>query len=124
TLWFFWPMLPWGLGLYLHWVGALVFTENRKDIIKNKIIQAESGVDAEGSEAGIPDTLIERRVASRIKFLKHLYTFLGVAGFFLIINLVTTPRHIWFFWPVLPWALGLFIHWRRVTDFRRTRQKL
>ena len=35
-------------------------------------------------------------------------------GFLLIINLLTDPGDLWFYWPALGWGLLLFLHWNRV----------
>lgn len=52
-----------------------------------------------------------RAEAKRMReFMTHLGSFISVGLFFLIINLVTDPHSLWFFWPMLPWAIGLVIH--------------
>ncbi len=52
-----------------------------------------------------------RAEAKRMReFMTHLGTFVAVGLFFLILNLVTDPHSLWFFWPMLPWAVGLVIH--------------
>lgn len=44
------------------------------------------------------------------EFMTHLGSFVAVGLFFLLINLLTNPHSLWFFWPMLPWAVGLVIH--------------
>jgi hypothetical protein len=34
----------------------------------------------------------------------------GVNILLLIINLVTTPGHLWFKWPLIGWGFGVFFH--------------
>lgn len=57
---------------------------------------------------------IEQRARAEAKrmreFMTHLGSFVAVGLFFLILNLVTDPHSLWFFWPMLPWAVGLVIH--------------
>jgi hypothetical protein len=43
-------------------------------------------------------------------FVQHAGSFLAVGLFFLILNLITSPDSLWFFWPLLPWGVGLAIH--------------
>jgi hypothetical protein len=31
-----------------------------------------------------------------------------------LINLMTSPQHLWFYWPALGWGLGLLMHSLRV----------
>ena len=54
-------------------------------------------------------SLVER---SRRIFKNHLYTYLGVNGFFIITNVLTYAGNIWFHWLALSWGLVLFLHWR------------
>ncbi len=44
-------------------------------------------------------------------FNKHLWVYVGVIGFFLIINMLTWRGKIWFHWLALVWGLLLFLHW-------------
>jgi hypothetical protein len=32
----------------------------------------------------------------------------------LVINLVTSPDHLWFYWPLFGWGIGVIIHGLRV----------
>ncbi len=52
-------------------------------------------------------------------FVQHAGSFLAVGLFFLILNLITSPDSLWFFWPLLPWGVGLAIHgWNVLMDER------
>ena len=84
TVWFYWPGLCWGLGLYLHWFNRR-FVGDRKQWGKLKR-----------------------------GFLKHLGTYVGVISFLLIVNLLTYSHEsrIWFHWPALVWGLFLFMQWK------------
>ena len=35
----------------------------------------------------------------------------------LTINLVTTPEHLWFFWPMLGWGIGVIFHGMKVFNY-------
>jgi class 3 adenylate cyclase len=83
-IWFQWPALGWGLGLYFHWFHG------RKAVKVKQQGRTMSG------------------------FRRHLGTYVGVIGFLLIINIFTytSTNRIWFQWPALVWGLFLFFHWQ------------
>ena len=52
----------------------------------------------------------KRRVEEIRSFYSHLFVYLAVnAGLFLL-NIITSPRHLWFYWPLIGWGIGLSIH--------------
>jgi hypothetical protein len=52
----------------------------------------------------------KRRVEAKIGFYIHLAVYVGVNLLLLIINLATSPRYLWFKWPLIGWGIGLLIH--------------
>jgi hypothetical protein len=52
-----------------------------------------------------------RRVKQKKGFYAHLSAFIAVGVFFLTMNLVTDPWDLWFFYPMMPWGMGLMIHY-------------
>ena len=42
--WFIWPLLGWGIGLFVH--GVLVFFDTRTTALKEKMIRAELSRDS------------------------------------------------------------------------------
>ncbi len=52
----------------------------------------------------------KRRAEAKIGFYIHLAVYVGVNILLIIINLSTSPQHIWFKWPLLGWGIGLFFH--------------
>lgn len=52
----------------------------------------------------------KKRVEEIKGFYGHLISYIVVNCFFLFINLYYTPEHIWFFWPLLGWGVGIFFH--------------
>ena len=60
----------------------------------------------------------KKKVEEEKKFYQHLGVFVVMNTFFVILNLVTSPNHLWFYWPLLGWGLGLFLQGVRVfTNF-------
>lgn len=60
------------------------------------------------------DTIAYRKASRRVKELKGFYgnltSYCLVIPFLTILNLLTSPDHLWFFWPMLGWGMGLFAH--------------
>jgi hypothetical protein len=49
----------------------------------------------------------QRRVKKLKKFYGNLIAYVLVNTMLIIINLLTSPGHLWFYWPLLGWGLGL-----------------
>ncbi len=62
------------------------------------------------------------RAKKRVKGIKdfyiHLIVYLVVSIFFLVLNLLTSPDSIWFYWPLLGWGIGLLFHASSVFFFK------
>ena len=58
-----------------------------------------------------------KRVQEIKGFYSHLASFVMVNLLLLGINLATSPRHLWFYWPLLWWGLGLVIHGLKTFNF-------
>jgi hypothetical protein len=57
----------------------------------------------------------EKRVNELRGFYSHLLTYCVVnAGLFLI-NYLSTPHHLWFFWPLFGWGIGVICHGLSIT---------
>lgn len=52
-----------------------------------------------------------KRVKKKKGFYAHLSVYISVGVFFLTMNLVTDPWDLWFFYPMMPWGIGLLIHY-------------
>jgi hypothetical protein len=50
------------------------------------------------------------RVAQLRGFYVHLTTFIVVNLFLLVLNLLTDPDSLWFYWVLLGWGIGLVAH--------------
>lgn len=60
------------------------------------------------------DRVKYERARKRVKelkgFYRHLAVYLLVNAFLLVINLVTSPYELWFYWPLLGWGIAVLIH--------------
>ena len=43
-------------------------------------------------------------------FYGNLASYIFVNVILLVINLVTSPEYLWFFWPLLGWGIGVIVH--------------
>lgn len=55
----------------------------------------------------------KKKVKKKKEFYDHLGVFISVGLFFLAINLFKyeNTERFWFYWPMLPWGIGLMIHY-------------
>jgi len=61
----------------------------------------------------------KKRVEEIKGFYGHLFAYVGVNITLLVINLVTSPSSLWFYWVSLFWGIGLFWHAMGVFVFSR-----
>ena len=50
-------------------------------------------------------------------FYGNLTAYIVINIFFLILNLKTSPEHLWFFWPMLGWGIGVIFHGLKVFNY-------
>ena len=50
-------------------------------------------------------------------FYGNLTAYIVINIFFLILNLKTSPEHLWFFWPMLGWGIGVIVHGFKVFNY-------
>lgn len=50
------------------------------------------------------------RVRARIGFVAHVGVYIAIGLLLLVLNLVTTPESLWFYWPMLFWLIALGAH--------------
>lgn len=81
-----------------------------------EVSAAELGISSEHLEAAKVEFEVkkdwdqfmrERQGEIRQHFLSYVFVNIGL----LVINLVTSPQHLWFFYPLLGWGFGLLGHW-------------
>jgi hypothetical protein len=59
-----------------------------------------------------------RKKVNEIKgFYGNLTSYIVMNIFFLILNLVTSPNHLWFYWPMLGWGIGVIFHGMKVFNY-------
>jgi len=60
------------------------------------------------------ENLAYERAHKRVKELKSFYSnlisYAIVNVFLIILNLITSPKQLWFFWPLLGWGIGVAAH--------------
>ncbi|MFK7936985.1 MAG: 2TM domain-containing protein [Saprospiraceae bacterium] len=54
--------------------------------------------------------IAKKRVKRKRGFFRHLSTFMVIGAFFFMLNMLTDPFDMWFFFPMLPWSVGLAFH--------------
>lgn len=50
------------------------------------------------------------RLLGDIGFKIHFAAYVAVNLLLVVINLLTTPNELWFFWPLLGWGIGIIAH--------------
>lgn len=59
-----------------------------------------------------------RKQVENIKgFYGNLASYIVVNIGFLILNLITSPNHLWFYWPMLGWGIGVIFHAIKVFNY-------
>ncbi|RAP52498.1 MAG: hypothetical protein BZ138_03020 [Methanosphaera sp. rholeuAM270] len=56
----------------------------------------------------------EKRVDQKIKFYRHLFSYVGVNFILLIVNYIYTPYEWWVLGVAFFWGIGLLFHFLRV----------
>jgi hypothetical protein len=51
-----------------------------------------------------------RRVKEKKEFYSNFVSWIGVSIFLFSVNLITSPRFIWAFFPFIGWGIGVFFH--------------
>ena len=59
----------------------------------------------------------KKRVEELKGFYGNLIAYVIFNGFFLVLNLITSPNELWFFWPLIGWGIGVLFHGMRVFNF-------
>lgn len=53
---------------------------------------------------------LRKQVREERAFYGHLFSFLAIMLFLLVLNLLTSPGYLWVVWPALGWGIGLAFH--------------
>ena len=62
----------------------------------------------------------EKIVEAKLGFYRHLLVYLAVNALLFIINIITAPHELWFYWPLIGWGIGVFFHAVGVFSQRKT----
>jgi hypothetical protein len=88
----------------------------REQIIE---IASELGVSSESLQAAEQEWLknnvkVKKEKMShsqqRKEFKSHLFAFMAINGFLVLLNLGVSPGYFWAIYPILGWSLGLLLH--------------
>lgn len=55
--------------------------------------------------------IAKKKVKKKKGFFSHFSAYLAVGSFFFALNMITDPYDIWFVFPMLPWSVGIIIHY-------------
>ena len=113
--WFQFPVAALGLVLYLHWLRHSFFSPEEADAMRLRFFERElARLEPKVRESDKGKRQAETRAEARVRFYNHLYIYIGINAFLIIINLLTSPFNWWFPFPLLGWGLGLFFHWMKL----------
>jgi hypothetical protein len=59
----------------------------------------------------------KKRVEEIKGFYGNLVAYIVVNIGLLGINLLTSPKHLWFYWPMLGWGIGVVFHGMKVFNY-------
>lgn len=59
----------------------------------------------------------KKRVDEIKGFYGNLTAYIIVNAFLVVVNLLTSPKHLWFYWPMLGWGIGVIFHGLRVFNY-------
>ena len=59
----------------------------------------------------------KKRVEEIKGFYGNLTAYIVVNIGLLVINLLTSPDHLWFYWPLIGWGIGVAIHGMKVFNY-------
>ncbi|GGF11876.1 2TM domain-containing protein [Flavobacterium limi] len=60
--------------------------------------------------------LAKKKVEDIKGFYGNLISYISVNIFLICINLYTSPDHLWFYWPLIWWGLGVVFHGLKVFE--------
>ncbi|WP_419869368.1 2TM domain-containing protein [Chryseobacterium sp. CT-SW4] len=90
-----------------------VFIEKSVDFFKVKIPMLSDKVEIiqevqEEEDASYAKA--KKRMKEIKSFYANLISYCVIIPFLVILNLITSPKNLWFYWPMLGWGMGLISH--------------
>ncbi|MFC1884494.1 2TM domain-containing protein [Thermodesulfobacteriota bacterium] len=58
--------------------------------------------------------MARKRVEELKGFYRNLFSYVTINVFLIIINLVTSPQHLWFYWVTIFWGIAILLHASKV----------
>jgi hypothetical protein len=90
-----------------------VFIEKSEDYFKVKLPILNDKPNAISTIVSDDDAIYER-AKKRVKEIKGFYgnliSYCVVIPFLVVLNLITSPKNLWFYWPMLGWGIGVASH--------------
>jgi hypothetical protein len=53
----------------------------------------------------------KKRVKRKKDFYEHLTTYVAISVFLVVLNMITSPGHWWFQWPVIGWGMAVLFNY-------------
>ncbi len=114
--WFPFPVAAIGLITYLHWLRTFFFSPEEEKKLRQRLCQKElARMDANLRDTEEGFAQADRQAYARVRFYNHVYVYVGINAFLIVINLLTNPFSWWFPFPLIGWGFGLFMHWMKLT---------
>jgi len=60
--------------------------------------------------------LAKKKVENIKGFYGNLISYVIVNCFLIVINLMTSPQYLWFYWPLMWWGIGVVFHGLKVFE--------
>ena len=90
-----------------------VFIEKSEDYFKVKLpmlLEKPNVISSEPEDADAAYERARKRVREIKSFYSNLISYCIIIPFLTILNLITSPKNLWFFFPMLGWGIGLAAH--------------
>lgn len=100
-----------------------VFIEKSEDYFKVKLpmlLDKPNTISIKNNSENKAYEKAQKRVKEIKSFYANLFSYAIIITFLMILNLITSPKHLWFYWPMLGWGIGVAAHGISVFSIGRT----
>lgn len=100
-----------------------VFIEKSEDYFKVKLpmlLVKPNTISPKNDSENRAYEKAQKRVKEIKSFYANLFSYGIIITFLMILNLITSPKHLWFYWPMLGWGIGVAAHGISVFSIGRT----
>lgn len=56
----------------------------------------------------------QERVDEKIKFYRHLFSYVVIVSLLFLVNIICTPKYLWVLWVILFWGIGILFDFLKV----------